>query len=79
MDVGLGGDVEVALALATALAAELELPPTPAADEVEPLLPAPPPPLFPASLEQAPARAALRIVMPSKTWLFLMVLPFRIS
>jgi|SRR5208282_167072 hypothetical protein len=28
MDVGLGGDVEVALALATALAAELELPPT---------------------------------------------------
>ena len=58
---------------------ELELPPTPAADEVEPLLPAPPPPLFPASLEQAPARAALRIVMPSKTWLFLMVLPFRIS
>lgn len=28
MDVGRGGDVEVALALATALAAELELPPT---------------------------------------------------
>ena len=51
----------------------------PVAGAVELLLPAPAPPLFPASFEQAPARAAPRIVMLSETRLFLMVLPFRMS